>query len=51
MQEVTVLSMLIRRMEAPKWDGWTLGSLLVWGKRENERVGLVVSPVLFSIVT
>jgi hypothetical protein len=30
--EAVVLAMLIRRMEAPEWDGWTPGSLPGRGK-------------------
>jgi hypothetical protein len=48
--EAMVLAMLIQRMEAPKWDGWMPGSLPGRGKRGNQRVGLVVLPVLFSVV-
>jgi hypothetical protein len=38
-----------RQQEAPEWDGWMPGSLPGWGKRGNWHVGLVVSPILFSI--
>jgi hypothetical protein len=46
----TVLAILIQRMEAPEWDGWMPGSLSVWGKGGNRRVGSVVSPILPNVV-
>jgi hypothetical protein len=49
--EAVVLAMLIWRMEAPEWDGWTPRSLPGRGKRGNGWVGLVVLPILFSVVT
>jgi hypothetical protein len=49
--EAAVLAMLFQRMKAPECNGWMLGSLLGQGKQGNGQDGLVVSLILFYIVT